>query len=1004
MGVILTQSLITARLKEYGIQYAALFDGSTGYLSRTPVTTTNRKTFTLSFWVYKCENDAQNVILSSRLSTGYSNFQYRGDDNKFEFVDGNVGYGQKAANEFRDNGAWTHVVYWVDTTAASVSDRSGVYINGVEGTDYATTGTALGLNVDTEINHTWEHNIGRFGYLATGFLDGYLAEVHFFDGVKVPASEFGKTKSNGNWVAKKYEGAASYGTNGFYLDFSNSADLGLDVSQGANWGRSVSLLMHMDGFNGSTTYSDDSLNGHTCTAYGNAQIDTAQSKFGGASGLFDGNGDYVSVPDNVSLDLQSEAFNIEFWYRFNAIPNYSVFLNKWTSSGNQRGWYLQHETVGANSIRFGWTADGSSGTAMTWPWSPSIDTWYHIAVSRDANGVSRCFIDGTEIGSSSTALNGISIYNSNQPLLVGCADNAGTPAYFCNGWMDDLRIVKGGAVYTDNFSVPTVPHENPVSGNHWALNGTVTQVTSTPTNTAATLNSLVPSASNYLSKGNRKHTNGNDVMNASTMSMTSGLWKAQVYVDSYGLGCNAYVGVVRAKDLGKTGGWNYGINSMQMGGGYDGVYANWVSPISGGLTFTTGDMLDLIWNADTGNLKIYKNNEGTATFNVTNSDWVGEPVLFYAVNSLSTGSFTATWSFSEDDWAYTAQDGANALTTDDLLDNSTLNIDGHFKTVLYTGNGGSQTISSGLPAVDFAWIKKRNGAERHEIVDSVRGDLLRLSTDRTDAEIAGGVTFNGGDLDLSGGYGSSNENAFTYAAWCANLPSDETNSDGDITVTWKYNATLGMAVGTYTGNGTAGQTIGLPTINGTAPKFITWKNRSSAGGWEAWHNVIGASQYLQLNTTAAAASDGGALMNNTVPTSSVITLGSGANVNANTNNHLIIVFWETDLCKIGSYTGNGSTDGPFVNMEGQPVWTLTKNLSGNGWYMEDTVRSPYNPSHRLLYAHLSNAEATSWTGSDYVSNGRKLRNIDGGNNSSSSNTYIYLAFVQPNGSTENTGR
>ena len=197
MGVLLTQSLISSRLKAYGIKYAASFDGSTSYLTRIPTVTGNRQKFTLSFWVHR-NSIGNHHILSSRLSNGYAALQFRGDDNKFEFVDGNTGYGQKAANAFRDTGGWTHIVYWVDSTAVNSADRSGIVINGVEGIDYTTGGTALSLNAVTEINHTWEHNIGRFGYLATAFLDGVLAEVHFFDGEIIAASELGKYAKNGN--------------------------------------------------------------------------------------------------------------------------------------------------------------------------------------------------------------------------------------------------------------------------------------------------------------------------------------------------------------------------------------------------------------------------------------------------------------------------------------------------------------------------------------------------------------------------------------------------------------------------------------------------------------------------------------------------------------------------------------------------------------------------------------------------------------------------------------
>ncbi len=270
MGVLLVQSLISARLKAYGIDYAALFDGSTGYLNRMPSVQGDRRTFTVSFWTHRSSFGSQQTILSARPSTNYSSFQFRSDDNKFEFVDGNVGYGQKAGNVFRDLTGWMHIVYWVDTTATDAADRSGIFINGVEGTDYVSGGTVLGLNVETEINTTYEHTIGKFLYLNSGYLDAYLADLYFVDGQALHPDHFGQLDSKtGNWIAKKRDvSKLDLGPNGFYLDFSNPNDLG---KSGVRTSGDVAAIL-----NPLTPHSYCTLQNANRTWYGNSGVNSSQ--------------------------------------------------------------------------------------------------------------------------------------------------------------------------------------------------------------------------------------------------------------------------------------------------------------------------------------------------------------------------------------------------------------------------------------------------------------------------------------------------------------------------------------------------------------------------------------------------------------------------------------------------------------------------------------------------------------------------------------------------------
>jgi hypothetical protein len=216
---------------------------------------------------------------------------------------------------------------------------------------------------------------------------------------------------------------------------------------------SVVFLSHFDGSDGSTTFIDEI--GHTVTANGNAQIDTAQSKFGGASGLFDGTGDYLSIPDSDDW-LISADYTIEGWVRFAALTGNHVFCSQYENTTNQRSWFFRRTTGNLLTFQLHQSTGASNATASTveGAWTPVIDTWYHMAVTRAVNTY-RIFAAGAVIASNSHG----SPINSNQPLIFGAINSSGF-TQFLNGWLDDWRITKGVARYTGAFTPPTSPFPN----------------------------------------------------------------------------------------------------------------------------------------------------------------------------------------------------------------------------------------------------------------------------------------------------------------------------------------------------------------------------------------------------------------------------------------------------------------------------------------------------------------------------------------------------------------
>lgn len=200
------------------------------------------------------------------------------------------------------------------------------------------------------------------------------------------------------------------------------------------------LLLRMNGSNGSTTFTDSSAYGRSVTANGDAAISTAQSKFGGASGLFDGSGDYLLTA--VSMDWD-EDFTLEFWLR--RVGAGSGQVNTVCAVGEIQsgvgGMHLALSTSGVVYLDNATTGGIQGGSAP-------LDQWVHIAVVRQG-GTNILYVDGANVGTSEQTFD-----VTNSVVEIG-----GTPRYgfYTNGYIDEFRIVAGTAIYTGDFTPPTAP-------------------------------------------------------------------------------------------------------------------------------------------------------------------------------------------------------------------------------------------------------------------------------------------------------------------------------------------------------------------------------------------------------------------------------------------------------------------------------------------------------------------------------------------------------------------
>jgi len=224
-----------------------------------------------------------------------------------------------------------------------------------------------------------------------------------------------------------------------------------DYTEGDRHFSNVSLLLHGDGANGSTTIVDNSPTPKTVTAFGDAQISTAiADPFGNSTGVlaFDGNGDYLSVPASAAFDLGTVDFTIEMWvYPLAVIAARGLVSKGFVNSVGSALWTI--EWMSGATIGFFANASASFNLQSTTVFS--LNTWYHVAVCR-SSGTTRLFVNGSSESSSSTPFN----VTSGGALYVGTGWYA-PASRSTNSYIDDLRITKGVARYTSNFTPPTAP-------------------------------------------------------------------------------------------------------------------------------------------------------------------------------------------------------------------------------------------------------------------------------------------------------------------------------------------------------------------------------------------------------------------------------------------------------------------------------------------------------------------------------------------------------------------
>jgi hypothetical protein len=677
------------------------------------------------------------------------------------------------------------------------------------------------------------------------------------------------------------------------------------------------------------------------------------------------------------------------------------------------------------------TLNGTSAATTTAVYrDPS--SWYHIVYQQNGSAQT-IYVNNVSVATGTTAA---SVFNTAIAHQLGAANTAN---YF-DGYMTEVNFIDGQALTPSSFgatdattgvwqpkqytgtygtngfylkfnsyaTAAALGTDSSGNGNTWTVNNisvtagtTYDSMTDVPTLTSATVANYC--TLNPLQFVSYTITNGNLNVSASggisagtggTISISSGKWYFEVTPTAMSASDTLAIGIRNiAGDAAAGGAWNGGVSGSYIFRS-DGFKRNNGSSSSYGTSYTTSDVVGVALDMDVGTLTFYKNNtsQGTAYSGLSGT------FQFSIATDQSSGTTSAAANFGQRPFSYTPPSGFVALNTYNLSTPTIPNGAAQMAATTYTGDGTANRVISGLNFTpDFIWIKNRSSTWDHilgnYLVTSGSGAPITLSSNSTAAQVDGGYigaqTTDSLKLAVSAGENRTNGNTLTYVAWQWKANgAGVTNTSGSLTSTVSANTTAGLSIATYTGTNsicTVGHGLGV------APSFIVAKSRTAAGSnWVVYHVSLGNTKIMLLNLTNAASVNANG-WNNLSPTSTVINFGAQDGVNGNCVAYSFAPI--AGYSAIGSYTGNGSADGPFVFLGFRPRWIMIKNSDiVSQWFLYDTTRSPYNQVVLQLFANGADSEDS--TGAiDILSNGFKLRGT-GAQVNGSGNLLVYMAFAE----------
>ena len=962
----------------FPVDNSAMFNNDDSeYLTRTPISGGNQRTWTLSFWfkfgsitgrqMFFSQNNAYIDINENSTTSAVINMYIVGNDSP--------GWYWETVAMFRDPHAWYHVVVAFDSTHSTTDSRLRLYINGDEITSFTKHATGA-QNNQHDIGGTSAMFIGA-GNSATpaGFYDGYFAEYVYVNGSQLAPTSFGEKDSNGVWRPVSIENAGlTFGTNGFYLPFTNSAGLGQDYS----------------GTSGTTVVQKNTYNA-------GSEINEGDTAANPSTGML-----FVPIASGtvskIELNASARGFS-------------GVTVRLETDSGSGQA---PSGTLVTNGEVTGITSSGSGLKTATFSTPPEVTAGVkYWIVLRGDTGTWGWQHDVSGVGGA------LGLYQGS------------TQGYFSGRGVGHYVYMTGNhftAVNSPTQTTDTCTNNHCVwseifpkrSGNWTMSEGNRKATYSSSTDCGCPGSIGVSGAGTWYFE-----------ITASSSYTVAGL------VSSAAVSSSDLASTTSSNGFSDLGGVAYGYyanNGYKMGGPSN-VHASY------GATFANTDVIGVAFDAANGTLTFYKNGstQGQAFTGISTSEtWF--PFVHTFTNEPGVLLNNGQTAFAHTPpTGYVGINTANLLLAsaptieDGSAHHQTSLWEGDITARKITQSGFNSKFQP-----DWIWGKNRdNSGYSYRYFDSVRGATKVLQTggssytdpEATDSngvtdfeadgfDIGNGVHLNGDGEDIvawqwaAGGEPTVDNDAgagATPTAGSVKIDGSNLGSSlgGTIPVTrLSANRKSGFSIGTYTGSGSNGT---IATGLTTKPDMLIIKKRGDDGGnnWVTYHSGLAnqGTGYVDLGTNAAEGTLAN-MFNSVAPGSSDATLFNvGTNTSTNdTGGSDTYVFYcfhsVSGYSKFGTYTGNGgSGDGPLVNLGFSPSWILYRNISASaGWRVFDSARDISNVVEQSLTPNTTNSEKGDQSNvqGDFLSNGWKVRNPsntgDGGN--VNNNVYIYAAFAE----------
>jgi hypothetical protein len=738
-----------------------------------------------------------------------------------------------------------------------------------------------------------------------------------------------------------------------------------------------------------------------------SNITYAAGKFGNAA-VFNGSSSGINLPSSLNTNVidATGAFSISMWINANDLSTIQYLFCSNTSNNVDLGINTNSQGVG----KIVWTIYNTSYSYLISTTTITTNTWYNIIVTYN-NGLSELFINGASQGTITKTL----LESSVEPTL-GYRNTGGSVRF--NGEIDQVRIFNSvlpqaavTALYNETTTTATYPYittevANPNSVAYYKMSDATDQF-GNYNGTATNVNFNTEGKFGFAGAFNgssSKITIPGSPFNLTTYSLS--FW---IYAADYNQSGPSIVNIGLDNTGGTWGGLAFGVsaNKVFYYGGDSGFFTQ-----TGTTNITNANWVHVAMVVNGTSITGYINGTQDSGLSKTlgaNITYKGGSINTIGVRQGAFGSY-GWWNGNVDqiriyDSALSAE---NVTTLYEEIECPAVAVTNAFNTVLYTGTGSTNPITTvGFPP-DFTWVKSRNNSRSYALVDSVRGGngsaMQILDSATTASQFLGTNYFN--SLDSAGFTVSGNDtytNNGNFVAW--NWKAGGTavsNTDGTITSQVSANVDAGFSIVKYTGNagnGSIGHGLNNPV------ELVLIKKTSASESWIVWYEGAGTTNFLELNgatATQTGAGWGG------VPTSSIVHLQNGGAGRSNAAaNYIAYCFHSVSgFSRVGSYTWSNTsyTAGTMVAYLGfTPRFVMIKRINGAGnWQMYDSSRGATSGTQQryALYADNSDIQNTSgYQGIGFDSDGFSAivgadgNTTGGGGLNENGGQYLYLAIA-----------